>query len=102
MNLNIQDRLGIIQMLPQFGSISEMIDIMEITKKVRISHEEKEEINYKEIGEIISWNVDKDKGKEVEFTHEEISILKTSVKKLDEEKKVNVSNLDICLKISKL
>ena len=51
---------------------------------------------------VISWNINKDLGKEVEFKHDEIGILKSAVKKLDEEKKVNVSNLDICLKINNL
>lgn len=89
-------------MLPQNGSICEMVDIMEITKKVRINQEEKKEIEYKECNGVISWNVSKDKGKEVEFSYEELSILKVSVKKLDEEKKVNAANLDICLKINSL
>ena len=102
MNLNVQERIAILQMLPQNGSLYEMVDIMEIIKKVRITSEEKDELEYMEGKGVISWNINKDLGKEVEFKHDEIGILKSAVKKLDEEKKVNVSNLDICLKINNL
>ena len=102
MNLNVQERIAILQMLPQNGSLYEMVDIMEIIKKVRITSEEKDELEYMKGKGVISWNINKDLGKEVEFKHDEIGILKSAVKKLDEEKKVNVSNLDICLKINNL
>lgn len=102
MNLSVQERIAILQMLPQNGSLYEMVDIMEIIKKVRITSEEKDKLEYAEGKGVISWNVNKDLGKEVEFSHDEISILKSAVKKLDEEKKVNAANLDICLKINSL
>lgn len=102
MKLNVKERLAIIQMLPENGSISEMIDIMEIVKKVRLDQEEKNKIQYKEAGNAISWNISLDEGKEVIFKHEELSILKAAVKKLDENKGVNLGNLDICIKINDL
>lgn len=102
MNLNVQERIAILQMLPQNGSLYEMVDIMEIIKKVRITSEEKDKLEYVEGKGVISWNVNKDLGKDVEFKHEEMSILKAAVKKLDEEKRVNAANLDICLKINSL
>lgn len=102
MNLSVKDRIAIMDMLPQAGSISEMIDIMEIIKKVRLGQEEKTEIEFRESQGSISWNASSDKGKEIEFSFEELSILKAAVKKLDSEKKVNAANLDICLKINSL
>lgn len=102
MKLNVKERLAILQMLPEYGSITEMVDMMEIVKKVRITSEEKDAINYKEAGSVITWDINKDLGTDIEFKHEEISILKAAVKKIDEEKKVNMSNLDICLKINSL
>lgn len=102
MKLNVKERLAILQMLPECGSITEMVDMMEIVKKVRITSEEKDAINYKEAGSVITWDINKDLGTDIEFKHEEISILKAAVKKIDEEKKVNMSNLDICLKINSL
>lgn len=102
MELKVKDRIAIMDMLPQAGSISEMIDIMEIIKKVRLGQEEKTRIEFRESQGSISWNASLDKGKEIEFSFEELTILKTAVKKLDSEKKVNAANLDICLNISKL
>lgn len=102
MNLSVKDRIAIMDMLPQAGSISEMIDIMEIIKKVRLDQEEKSKIEFRESQGSISWNATLDKGKEIEFSFEELSILKVAVKKLDSEKKVNAANLDICLKINSL
>ena len=40
---------------------------MEIIKKVRITSEEKDELEYMEGKGVISWNINKDLGKEVEF-----------------------------------
>lgn len=102
MELKIRDRIAIMDMLPKTGSIMEMVDIMGIIKKVRIEQEEKIQLNYKESNGIISWDIEFDKGKSVNFTFEELSILKESVKKLDSEKLVNAANLDICLKINSL
>ena len=99
MNLNVKDRIAIMDMLPQAGSISEMVDIME---KVRLGQEEKTKIEFRESQGSISWNASSDKGKEIEFSFEELTILKTAVKKLDSEKRVNAANLDICLKINSL
>lgn len=102
MILFIKDRLAIMQLLPQNGSISEMLDIMEVLKKVRIEHEEKLNINLKLDGNNVVWDSDKDLGKDVTFTYEELSVLKSAVQQLSDSKKVTRDNLDICLKISKL
>lgn len=102
MKLNVKERVAILQMLPETGSLVEMVDIMEIVKKVRLEEEEKNNIEFKETKNSLSWNTVKDLGKDIEFKHEEISILKAAVRRLDEEKRINVSNLDICLKINSL
>lgn len=102
MKLNVKERVAILQMLPETGSLVEMVDIMEIVKKVRLEEEEKNNIEFKETKNSLSWNAFKDLGKDIEFKHEEISILKAAVRRLDEEKGINVSNLDICLKINSL
>ena len=41
MKLNVKERVAILQMLPETGSLVEMVDIMEIVKKVRLEEEEK-------------------------------------------------------------
>lgn len=102
MKLYVKERLSILQMLPENGSLSEMVDVMEIVKKVRITQEEKTKIEYKETSGSIIWNVTKDEGIDIEFTFEEISVLKSAVARMDKEKKINMSILDVCLRIKNL
>lgn len=102
MNLTIKERLSILQILPESGSLSDMVDIMEIVKKVRITQEEKTKVEYRETSGAITWNISKDEGADIDFTFEELSILKKAVSKVDKEGRVNMSNLDICLKINSL
>lgn len=102
MNLTVRERLEIVQMLPQNGSIMEMIDIMSILKKIRLTQEEKTQIKYKELDNKIMWDASESLEKDITFTHEEITILKDSVHRLDKNKEVNPSNLDICIKINQL
>ena len=56
MKLNVKERVAILQMLPETGSLVEMVDIMEIVKKVRLEEEEKNNIEFKETKNSLSWN----------------------------------------------
>ena len=67
MKLNVKERVAILQMLPETGSLVEMVDIMEIVKKVRLEEEEKNNIEFKETKNSLSWNAVKDLGKDIEF-----------------------------------
>lgn len=102
MNLKIKDRIAIIQMLPQSGSLSEMVDIMEIVKKSRLTAQEKLDVDFKETANSAMWNIAKDLGVDVNFTLDELSVLKAAVKKLDLEKGITANNLEICLQINSL
>ena len=102
MTLYVKERLAILQMLPENGSLSEMVDVMEIVKKIRITQEERTKIEYKETSGSIIWNISKDEGLDVDFTFEEISVLKDAVSRMDREKKINMSILDVCLRIKNL
>lgn len=102
MKLYVKERLAMLQMLPENGSLSEMVDVMEIVKKIRITQEERTKIEYKETSGSIVWNISKDEGLDVNFTFEEISVLKDAVSRMDREKKINMSILDVCLRIKNL
>jgi hypothetical protein len=102
MKLYVKERLAMLQMLPENGSLSEMVDVMEIVKKIRITQEERTKIEYKETSGSIVWNISKDEGLDVDFTFEEISVLKDAVSRMDREKKINMSILDVCLRIKNL
>lgn len=99
MKLGINERLTLLQILPQNGSLEEIVDSMEIVKKSRLTEEEKEKINYENNGNIITWDINKAFEVDVEFTPEEMKLLKTSVDNLSTQKKVTPNNLNLCLLI---
>lgn len=101
-NLNVRDRLVIISILPQNGSLEEMVEILEIVKKIKFSEEEKQDIKYIQNENKIEWDLDKDLGRDFEFSIDQIKILKDCVKELDKNKKIDLNLLDTCIKINKL
>lgn len=79
-----------------------MVDIMEIVKKSRLTAQEKLDVDFKETANSAMWNIAKDLGVDINFTLDELSVLKAAVKKLDQEKGITANNLEICLQINSL
>ena len=108
MILNIKDRIILLQLLPTQGSLSEMVDIMDLAKKIKLDDNTKKLISYVEDKNgNISWNIDKDPNIEVELTSEITNILTKAhvdelISDLDKDKKITAQMLDLALKISKL
>jgi len=50
MKLTVKDRLMILGMLPQEGSLSEMVDIYDLARELKLSDEEKDNVKYVENG----------------------------------------------------
>lgn len=103
MNLTIKDRILIPEILPESGDMVEMILVRSIQKKVEITAKDIDyyEIKTNESGNT-QWNGSKDKGVDIEFENSEIEILKRSFQKLNDEKKINNRNFDLCLKLKEL
>ena len=103
MKLGIKERILVMGMMPQNGKLQDMVEILDLTKKVKIGIEEAGEIQMQEFEDgRISWDRTKDVEKEVELTADQVKILKDASKKLDEEGKVDLMNLELCLKINSL
>ena len=103
MILNIKDRIILLQLLPTQGSLSEMVDIMDLAKKIKLDDNTKKLISYVEDKNgNISWDIDKDPNIEVELTSDITNILKKVISNLDKDKKITAQMLDLALKISKL
>lgn len=102
MKLFIKDRIALIQMLPKEGSLNDILYSLEILKKIRIEQPEKEELDLIDTDRGVQWNTTKDVGKEIDFKFEEIQLLKGIVNHLDVNKKINLANFDVCLKIKNL
>lgn len=103
MNFTIKDRLILLRILPNSGSLSEMVDLMDLAKNLKLSDEEKADISYKEDGKgTITWDVTKEPNKQFDLTSDQVKLLKNAVKKLDEEKQITLYTVETMLKIQNL
>jgi hypothetical protein len=55
-------------MLPSEGNLSDMTEIYDLVRTLRIEDPEKNYINYREVDGSIKWDADKAKDKEVNLT----------------------------------
>lgn len=61
MKLNIKNRLILLQILPNKGNLSDMVEVMDLAKQLKLSDKEKELINYKiDDSDNIYWDSNKD------------------------------------------
>lgn len=102
LNLNVKDRLTLIAILPTSGKITDLVEVMEIIKKIKFDKEEKEQIQYKEEDGKIQWNTELEIDKNLDFSFEQVGVIKNAIKKLDDEGKITLAILDTCLKFNKL
>ena len=101
MKLNINERLMINALIPKEGDLITQVIAKDTIEKIRLTQEEIKKINMRLEGEgddrCYRWENDFEKN--VKFTEAEINQLKDAVKKLDKDKKINQSNLSLCIKI---
>lgn len=103
MKLNIKNRLILLQILPSKGNLSDMVEVMELAKKLKLSDEEKELINYKiDDSNNFYWDPDKDFEKDFELNSDKIKILKDIINKLDEENNIPLFLVDLALQIKNI
>lgn len=99
MLLTIKDRLMIINMLPSEGSLSDMTEIYDLVRELRIEDAEKDYINYREENGSIKWDADKAKEKEVNLTSTQKRILDITIAKLDKNNQIGLNQIETILKI---
>lgn len=100
--LNIKDRLVLVSILPVQGKMADLVEVIDLIRLIKLTDNEKEEIGYKESNGRVLWDVTKETPKEFEINFEQLRIVKESIKKMDDEGKVDLSILNTCLKFSKL
>ncbi len=99
MKLKIKDRLIVLGLLPQEGSLSQMVDIYDLARELKLSDEEKEEVGYNENGQSITWDYNKDPNKDITFSKDQMSIFMGAIDKLDKQGKINLSQIETILKV---
>jgi hypothetical protein len=98
LNLNVEERVSIAQFLPKEGSLSEQIIGKSVLDKTMISKDERKELRY---DPLYQGRIDPatDFTKEIELSNEEFELLYSDFLQKDKEKKINVINVDLALKI---
>lgn len=91
-------RLMLLMNLPDQGSVVDMITKRNISKKIDFSSEEMERLKITSKDGKISWAHNEDP-KEVEFTENEISFIKTIIEKLDSSQNITDNILDFASEI---
>lgn len=103
MNLNVKDRVLLLNMLPQNGNLTTMSLIMEIVKKLRLTPDEVDRYEYEETEGGVKINPSKiNEAVEIDFNVSELNLLQEAVRKLDSDNQINLYNVDTCLKIQNL
>ena len=95
MKLDVKNRLLLIGMLPQQGNLSEMVDIYDLVRDLKLSDEEKGAISYIENGNYVKWDFDKDPNKDININSSQMNIIKRAIDKLDKENKISLEMIPL-------
>lgn len=99
MLLTIKDRLMLIGMLPSEGNLSDMTEIYDLVRALRIEDPEKNYINYREENGSIVWDADKAKTKEITLTSAQKRIINDTINKLDKNNQIGLNQIETIMKI---
>lgn len=97
-DLNVKDRLAIISILPTQGSITDLVEVMEIIKKIKFSEQEKQDLSFSEDNGKITWDMSLEKANSFDLSFEQVRLIKQTIDKLNEANKIDINILDTCLK----
>ena len=97
--MNIKERLSLLQILPTQGSVSEMVDVYDLARELKLSDEEKGEVNYIEIGDSVKWDAEKDPNKEINLSKDQLKIVLNQIDILDQKKQIPLAMIELILKL---
>ena len=99
MKLSVKERLVLGALYPQKGNLLEQSIVKEITEKTTISEKESTNIKLQRTPTGFKWDKEKEKEIDVELSQVEADFLIDQVTRLDKEKAITQSLLDVCVKI---
>lgn len=97
--VNVKERLSLLQLLPTQGNITEMVEVYDLARELKLSDEEKGLINYSEDNANIRWDSTKDPNKEININSNQYKILMDSISKLDSQKQIPLSMVPLIIKL---
>lgn len=99
LKLRVRDRLGMRKLFPQESNLVNQVLCRDIDGKISVNQKEMKELNMRVVGEAMTWEAGKDKGKFIEFTDAEVEFLKKQIDEVDKKSKISSDMVDVCLKI---
>lgn len=97
------DRLVMENILAKKGNLLTQTTKKEILEKTSIKTEEFDIYGLREVNNQIVWNSKKIKiEKEFEFNKEQVNLMKSNIKRLDDANEIEDTILNLCLKINEL
>lgn len=86
--------------LPQEGTLSEMVDIYDLARELKISDQEKQEVSFIESGSYIKWEDEKDPNKDISISSDQLKIMKNTIDRLDREGKIKLEMIPLIKKLN--
>ena len=101
MELEIGERLAVLNILPEEGDFTTMKIIQDLKNELGFTEEEHKAYNFKVEGTSIFWDGDGAKPKDIKFGEIATKIITDKLKKLNEERKLRSNHLTLYEKFVK-
>lgn len=99
MKMTIKERLSLLQILPLQGSVSEMVDVYDLARELKLNDEEKGNVSYIESDNNIKWDDTKDPNKEINITSDQYKLIMKQIDVLDKQKQIPLAMIELILKL---
>lgn len=101
MKLNVQERLTLVNLLPEKGNFATMKIIEGVRDLLYPSEEESKQFEIKQSGNNISWNAEGSKEIEIKLSKGQRDLLEDSLGKLDESEELTFAHYTVFKKFKK-
>ena len=95
MELLAGERLVLLSVLPKEGNFTTIKVVRELREGLSFNEEEHKVYAFKQEGDFVIWNKEKDTPKEVKIGEKANDIIKEALKKLNEEKKLRDEHIGL-------
>ena len=99
MKLNIQERLTLVNLVPERGNFETMTTVEKLKKVLYLSEEEVKEFEVQVIENKSKWNDKGSERKEIEISELGMSLLKKTLKSIDEAEQLSTPQYQIFKRI---
>jgi hypothetical protein len=99
MKLNLKDRLVISGIMPSEGNFTTMVIKSDLLKKLQPTQDEIKELEIEQHDDMMKWNISKDLEKDFDLTELESNLINDTLKKLDDNGKLNDDTFTLYKKI---